>query len=225
MSEAKVRPYQREGAWVSMHSFHYECAYRSLQSFRQVKKSIAKQEEALAHKVADIPEDLRQTYISHKTEALNEVADQAFVSSLLFACMAVEAFINHYGVKRLGERFFRKNLERLGITEKFSILVLACHGVMISKDDQTLLTLRAMFDTRNQLVHPKTREFSFKVLEEYARQEREKGERIEAHFSSMENVISGLCALDEQIHRDFEFQKPKNLDDGVGLYECRAEKP
>lgn len=210
MSNTNLLPYQREGAWFSMHSFHYACAYKSLHAFQTAQSFLAAKEASLSVEVKDISQDHQDSFIFHETMSHQDNVEQAFVSSILYSCMTVEAFINNYGVRRLGQNYFRGNLERLGITEKFSLLMLVCHGILIFKDDPDHIKLRAMFDTRNQLVHPKTREFSVELLKQ-VRQETTMERRLTLHFDHMEAVIDRLCSLDNHIHRDFEFRKPYSL--------------
>lgn len=183
MSHTDVLPYQREGAWFSLHGLHYASAHRYLRDFQTAQISLAAKEALLSTKVGSMPEELRGSFIFHETMSLRVSVEQAFVSSMLYSCMAIEAFINNYGVRRLGENYFRRNLERLGITEKYSLLMLACYGRLISQDDPERAKLRAMFDIRNQLVHPKAREFSLELLEK-ERQEPPMESRLALHFTS-----------------------------------------
>ncbi len=207
MSYTGVLPYQREGAWFSMHGFHYASAHRYLRDFQTAQASLAAKEASLSSEVGDIAEEHHRSFIFHETMSLRVSVEQAFISSMLYSCMAIEAFINNYGVRRLGEDFFRRNLERLGITEKHSLIMLTCYGRVIPQDDPERAKLRAMFDTRNQLVHPKAREFTFELLEK-ERQEPPMENRLALHFGSMEAVIDQFCTLDDHIVRDFEFRKP-----------------
>ncbi|MBK1695415.1 hypothetical protein CKO09_11800 [Chromatium weissei] len=208
--ENTILPYEHEGGWFSMHRFHYASAYRSLHEFQSAHSAVATKTAALEASVNDMPPELLSSFICHETMDLRACEEQAFVSSILFSCMTVEAFINNYGVRRLGETYFRQNLERLGITEKFSLLLLACQGIAIPSSDPTLLILRAMFDARNQLVHPKAREFDVELLHRKFSEPPMKV-RISTHFEHMEAVISRFCSLDDHIYRDFEFQKPKGF--------------
>ncbi|HLM68934.1 MAG TPA: hypothetical protein VK358_15455 [Longimicrobium sp.] len=72
--------------------------------------------------------------------------------------MSVEAFLNFYGVVRLGERFYKDNLQKAGATEKLSLLLALCDGVELDPSSDLWRTVRALFDRRNALVHPKTAE-------------------------------------------------------------------
>lgn len=207
MNNGTVLPYGREGSWMTMHSFHYACAYKLLDDFRLAKSSILKKEASLASEAEGVPPEIRGAFIAHETSMLLEDAEQSYISSIIYTCMAIEAFLNFYGVRRLGESYFRRNLERLGITEKFALLMLACHGLIVEKSDSAFVGLRAMFDARNQLVHPKARELSYSLLDQQLK-ESTLERRITDHFERMEGVIERLCELDSHILRSFEFRRP-----------------
>jgi hypothetical protein len=76
---------------------------------------------------------------------------------VIWACCAIEAFANEVGVSWLGESFYKQNLERLGICEKVAILYALKYGKRLAEADETLRAVRTLFDFRNRLVHPKTR--------------------------------------------------------------------
>ena len=78
---------------------------------------------------------------------------------IVFSCMAVESFLNGYGVTRLGEAFYVQYYERLSIHQKLAALLATCDGILVDKSDEIVTTVRRLFDRRNRLVHPKTREY------------------------------------------------------------------
>lgn len=211
MTQTEVLPYQREGAWFSMHGLHYASAHRYRREFLNAQASLSAENASFSANVDDIPQEHRDSFIVHETMSLHDLIEQAFVSSILYSCMAVEAFINNYGVRRLGDDYFRRNLERHGITEKYSLLMLACYGRLISHNAPERMDLRAMFDTRNQLVHPKAREFRIELLEK-ERQEPPLENQLSLHFANMEGLIDRFCVLDDQVIRDFEFRKPAEFE-------------
>lgn len=90
-------------------------------------------------------------------DALNEIHLLAD-STVVFAAMAVEAFLNVYGVVRLGEAFYSRNYERLGIGPKLAALIGTCCSTLITPEDEISQVVSRLFESRNALVHPKTRE-------------------------------------------------------------------
>ena len=142
----------------------------------------------------------------HSTEDLQNEAYRAGLSSILFACMSIEAFINHYGVKRLGETFYKRFIERFGITEKIAVLVLICSQKIIEQHSPIITKARNLFDTRNRLVHPKAREIHVSTINDFI-VEHPKELQLKELLDDMECIIDEFCALDPSIPRDFEFRK------------------
>src|SRR3569832_2497709 len=74
---------------------------------------------------------------------------------LIYSVMAVEGFLNWYGVARLGERIFNDHFERLGLIPKLRILLLTCESIDVAKDDLIIVAINSVAKLRNALVHPK----------------------------------------------------------------------
>jgi hypothetical protein len=77
---------------------------------------------------------------------------------MLFAAIAIEAFVNFYGVYRLGEEQFNRHVERLPWDRKVPLLLLICDGVEMDKEEPLMLALKAVVERRNRLAHPKTKQ-------------------------------------------------------------------
>jgi hypothetical protein len=82
------------------------------------------------------------------------VADGVLISS----AMAVEAFLNYYGVVRLGETEYRRFLERLPLVQKLRAMLLFCDSISLQEDDPLISAIQQISQKRNALVHPKTQE-------------------------------------------------------------------
>jgi hypothetical protein len=76
----------------------------------------------------------------------------------IFACMAVESFLNFYGVNQLGEDFYKRNFERLSPNQKLEALIVVSVHLSLEKEDEICKVVRRMFDQRNRLVHPKAKQ-------------------------------------------------------------------
>lgn len=202
-----VHPYEREGAWSSAHSAYYKWAWLEYEEYRNHLTSLIREEMGLRESHKNEDPELLGSLVLHETDTHWHKCYKSAVSAHLFACMAVEGFLNNYGVRRLGEEFYKRRIERLGITEKIAILVLSCHGIVLQENAAILSGSRQLFNFRNNLVHPKTREINFERI----------GDHVVKHPSEipigdnmtlMESVISEFSALDPEIRRDFEFHKP-----------------
>ncbi len=77
---------------------------------------------------------------------------------ILTSCLDIESFLNYYGVIRLGEEFYKTTIERLGITEKIKLIGVICFDLKLDSQTELLKTIRLLFDKRNSIVHPKTKE-------------------------------------------------------------------
>lgn len=99
------------------------------------------------------PEERRQyIYLDHaKLSVLS-------LSVEIFCLMSIEALLNAYGVECLGEEFYKRNLERLRITQKLETLLAIRRNKFIDDDAEILKIARKLFERRNQIVHPKASE-------------------------------------------------------------------
>jgi len=79
-------------------------------------------------------------------------------SVVLFAAMAVESFLNLYGVIRLGEHVYMQRYERLGAVQKLSAILATCCAARLGPRDKISAVVARLFARRNALVHPRTHE-------------------------------------------------------------------
>jgi hypothetical protein len=79
-------------------------------------------------------------------------------AAVVLSAMAAEAFLNFYGVKRMGQVFYDLHYERLGLVPKLSAVVETCCGVLLDEKADIVSVARDLSEARNRLAHPKTRE-------------------------------------------------------------------
>jgi hypothetical protein len=79
-------------------------------------------------------------------------------AAIVFAALAVEAFLNLYGVIRLGEGFYVRHFERLSISAKVAAIVASCTGQILEDTDEILIAANRLRSIRNDLAHPKVTE-------------------------------------------------------------------
>lgn len=111
------------------------------------------QEEYRSYGVADFKIAI---YSSTRMEfsQLNEFS----TATQIFSCMAIESFLNFYGVNQLGEDFYKRNFERLSPNQKLETLIAVSVHLSLEKEDEICKVVRRMFDQRNRLVHPKSKQ-------------------------------------------------------------------
>jgi hypothetical protein len=90
--------------------------------------------------------------------------DRLSDSTRIFCSMAVEGFINFYGVLRLGEECFNEHFERLGLVPKVRSILLFCDKLVIHRSAPIINLLDKVAQDRNRLVHPKTREIEIGTI-------------------------------------------------------------
>jgi len=205
MDEEAVFEYLRDGVWATSFSSHYNHTRHCLNKYKKTIKRIAKREDEL-RKDSSIEAEFLELYVTESTRKLHEEAYFYGTSVKIYACMTIEGFVNYYGTKRLGETFYKSNIERIGITEKISILLLLLFNTSLKKDNPKLKLIRNLFDARNALVHPKTKELDIKNIENYL-YKHPKDLNIETTYNSLEDLINYLCSLDKDISREIYFKK------------------
>ena len=151
MEFPKVKPANRPGGWEVEGVGYRRQAHLCLLAFEQKNALLQKHLERLegARKKGGtyrIPPNLLEKYRFFRSAAV------------VFSAMAVEGFLNYYGVKRLGNDFYRDNYERLNTHQKLSALVATCTGHLLPKHAELVRVLRRLTERRNALVHPKARE-------------------------------------------------------------------
>lgn len=118
-----------------------------------VAKEKELQEEYSGYGIADFKVAI---YSSTRKEfsQLNEFS----TATQIFSCMAIESFLNFYGVNQLGEDFYKRNFERLSSNQKLEALIAVSVHLSLEKEDEICKVVRRMFDQRNRLVHPKSKQ-------------------------------------------------------------------
>jgi hypothetical protein len=145
-----VQPFNRPGSWYVSDGFRDQAHFCLL----QVEAHDAETDRYFSELEADPLHRRRKTPPADFPNALVFFSNSAIVS----AAMAVEEFLNYYGVVRLGESFYQYNLERMAPVQKVATLLGICCGALVGGDDEIIQVTKRLFERRNALVHPKTRE-------------------------------------------------------------------
>lgn len=139
------------GWWITDYKRHAENARALLGELEQAANEVTSALAAAGKKAirSGDPEFTPELY------ALWRRRDRLSDSVRIFSAIAVEAFINHYGVVRLGEAQYAP-LERLSSIPKLKKLLFVCDSLKVTKDDPIVQALKRIGERRNSLVHPKT---------------------------------------------------------------------
>lgn len=149
-----LREHNTEGGWFSDDKRFYEAAKTQLAKLEKVAEEVTKK--------FPIPKNKTLSNGRNHSELweLTRERDLLSDSVIIFSAMAVEGFLNFYGVVRIGEREYQNNFERMGYSEKLRTLLLVCDAVILTKKDPLIKILDRISNRRNSLVHPKATEFS-----------------------------------------------------------------
>lgn len=200
----QIHSFVRHGAWVGAHLTFYRFAHEALSEYSaSVDLLEARSTEIEESNRSENAESI-SLIVTHETHEFEERTIRKSVTVVLFACMAVEAFLNCYGVRRLGEKFYKRNMERIGITEKMSVLVLSCNGYKLDANASVLALTRRLFDQRNRLVHPKTKELQF---DQFGMPSHAPPEELSAPdcVKAMDDILEEFCSYDSDLDFNAEF--------------------
>lgn len=82
------------------------------------------------------------------------------IATILFAALEVEATLNFQGVVRLGEDYYKQNLERSSAEKKIAGIVAATTQHLVENHDEVCKVVRRVFEERNKAAHPKTKSYA-----------------------------------------------------------------
>ena len=147
-----LRPHDPEGVWESNDGRYRTYAHQLL------AEHVALCDEVLQKRPGDVGAAITNPNAYPEITALGRRRDQTADTVRIYAAMAVEGYLNFYGVLRLGNDVFAEYFERLGLVPKLRTLLLTCDQLNLPKSDPLVLALDRVARSRNALVHPKTRE-------------------------------------------------------------------
>jgi hypothetical protein len=148
----QLRPHDPEGIWESNDGRYRTYAHQLL------AEHVSLCEEVLQKWPGDAEAPITAPNAHPEVAALARRRDQTADTVRIYAAMAVEGYLNFYGVLRLGQDVFDEHFERLGLVPKLRILLLTCDQLHVPKSDPLVLALDRVAQSRNALVHPKTKE-------------------------------------------------------------------
>lgn len=153
LKQPTIAPFRREGSWEFEGGLR-EQAVRALELAERVSVVLVKEwEVAQSRQLA--ADKSGGPLLSHERIVERDLFTTAAV---VLSSMAAEGFLNFYGVKRIGQKFYEERYERLGLVPKVTGIIEACCGVRLDSDAKIVSVARALSEARNWLVHPKTRE-------------------------------------------------------------------
>ena len=202
MTNKKVRTFNEHGGWMTPHQFYFPMAQNFLSQAENLHNSLDQKENELMQDIGVEGTEWEKSeilgYIHNETRDDRNQLVALAETSQIFACMAVEAFLNFYGVKRLGEKYYKRNIERLGINQKLEILIAICLQELIEDKDELAGIVKKMFDRRNRLVHPKSKEmvvngeFVFPELRDELEEARKAVDEMSTFFNKFQEIDESM---------------------------------
>ena len=126
--------------------------------------------------------------------ALEKSCSEAAAIAIVFAGMAVEAYIYDYSARNLGDKFTKDHLDSLSVQNKWVLIPRLITGTDFPKDRAAFSLLNKLVKSRNNLVHSKSKAVCQTDL---ASGEIEK--RQNAIYSNARDAVRALRELADQI--------------------------
>ncbi len=135
-------------------------AHYAREAFAELEASVA-----LVNSRWPVPlgQTARGSDVTPELSVLVRQRDRLSDSVKIFSAMAVEAFVNFYGVFRLGEAEFARRVDHLKLPKKLRLLLHVSDQIELAADDPLSSALISLVRHRNDLVHPKAKEHSAHV--------------------------------------------------------------
>lgn len=203
--DKKIFDFIREGGWNSSYTFHYQCAWQYFFEFEKHINQLSIKEEFLRN-IIKAPSEHIEDLIANETALIHNDAHRAASSAHLYSCLAIEGFLNFYGTVRFREEKYMQQIERLSIGKKLSKIYSLCFQRTLEKTSVLYLSICHIFNQRNELVHPKTREITKMNINDFEYTHPSKLE-IKQTIETLELFITDICTMDNNITREFHFRK------------------
>lgn len=147
-SGVEIRPINQFGQWTSNDRRYREYAHELL----------AELKTQCTEFLEDFPFEADHTITREAYPDLwkrDKTRYQTSDTIRIYSAMAVEGFLNFYGVLRLGNTVYDEWFEQLGLVPKLLRLLKVCDNLDVQKNDLITLFLDKVASSRNELVHPK----------------------------------------------------------------------
>ena len=159
MTNMKVKSFSdgTEEGGISF-SPYFQSALRFYRRTTEAEKALTEKKKELQKEDSGKSSSESASYVSAFVRKELSQLDDFSKATQIFACMAVEFFLNFYGVACIGEEFYKRNLEKLSASQKLENLIALSKHEVLENGGEISKIVRRMFDRRNQLVHPKAKQ-------------------------------------------------------------------
>src|SRR5216683_454733 len=137
--QATIAPFRRPGSWEFEGGLR-EQAVRALELAEQVSSELRNEWDIA-----------RQRQLAGDKNSGRLVSREGMVqrnvlttTTVVLSAMAAEAFLNFYGVKRIGQKSYDLHYERLGLVPKVTEIIETCCGLRLDDDAEIVSVARAL---------------------------------------------------------------------------------
>ena len=186
-----IAPFHRPGSWEFEGGLR-EQAVRALELAEQVSSELRKEwDVARARQLAG-------DKTSGRLVSRERIVERNLftTAAVVLSAMAAEAFLNFYGVKRMGQEFYEAHYERLAFVPKLTGMIETCCGVRLDDGAEIISVARALSEARNRLAHPKTREGGSKAGSSHVSPMRHPLDAARESFANMNQFFQLFAAFD-----------------------------
>lgn len=158
---------------------------------------------------------LRENY--QKIELLEEMCGEAvalqheicssYVATITFSAMTLEAFLNDYAARNMGDKFFYDNFENLRPNAKLQLISKIVFNTTVDTSGKLFFFMDQLFKERNALVHCKSQKARGMSEEEY--------ESFQQFLETDEDAELWLITQDGELNIDDEKKLMGNAHNAV----------
>lgn len=191
-------PVSRFAGWKGHHHQYRKAAHRNMAASVKVL-------EAAAKKYRSMSEEPLTDQLPEYIELLDEYRS-LLTSAQIYAAMAIEAFLNFYGVIRLGHEEYYRRYKGTPVRDKLAGLLAECEGVTDAEEEKLTALVLPIFKRRNDLVHPKAAEINLDAPAPGI-EAKEWANGAKDSVASMEQFFARISTLSSDSRKAVEFFK------------------
>jgi hypothetical protein len=174
--------------WLENHTTFYAIAY---QHHEEVERLVHERDQRSLKTQAD----------ADFNAEINGHIERAAMVVVVFSALALEAFINHYGITKFSGGFYTEHLDKLSTPSKWLIVPRLLLGKELTRNGQAYQLLREVFRRRHKLVHYKTRAKRIHDLQEQEDWVTE--DHARNAIQAVRKAVEGLHSLDPAVGIDW----------------------
>ena len=106
------------------------------------------------------------------------------IKAIIFSAMCVEAAINDYAGRQLGDKYYQQHLASLDLVSKWVIIPRLVCGNSLDKSGAAFSSLKTLVSARNKLVHNKSQEIDLSNLQALIEKQEKEKTNFERDFHS-----------------------------------------